>query len=92
MTYIFLPLTLPSFTGRSQGCLVTRDGRLAVLRGKGHVLGVLPLHGHGCASEQPLERLAKLLAHAAVDEEVQRVAEEDEEVGEEGERVEGGLL
>lgn len=43
---------------------------------------VFALQRHGRSSEQPLERLPELLAHATVDEEVQRVAEEDEKVGE----------
>jgi len=42
-------------------------------------------HGGGrlTGDEQPTERLPELVAHAAVDEEVERVAEEDDEVGDE---------
>lgn len=53
---------------------------------------VLPFHRHGGAREETLEGFPKLLAHAAVDEEVERVTEEDEEVGEERECLEGVVV
>lgn len=48
---------------------------------------VPPGHLDGATDEQLLERLAELTAHAAVDGEVDRVADDDEEVGEEHQDV-----